>query len=171
MTAVPCDLVTPSDPAQTNSVRQIFREYAAELGIDLCFQNFDSELDGLPGEYAAPRGALLLAMVNGELAACCGLRPLKSSGMTNTAEMKRLYVRPAFRGLGLGRHLAQAILHAAHRIGYDSVVLDTLDDMHAARAMYEDLGFREIPAYYRNPLPGVHYLKLDMDPGSNSRSA
>jgi hypothetical protein len=128
VTAAPCHLVTPDSSAQMVSVRQIFREYAAELGIDLCFQDFVWELDKLPGGYAGPRVALLLAMVNGELPGCCGLRPL------------------------------------------NSVVLDTLDDTHA-RAMYRDLGFREIPAYYHNPLPGLHYRKLDMGPDWSRSSA
>ncbi len=148
-------------------VRQIFREYVTGLGIDLAFQDFDLELEQLPGEYAAPRGALRLALVGGELAGCCGLRPLHGVDgvdVRNTAEMKRLYVRPAYRGRNLGRELAQTVLDAAWHIGYDSVVLDTLDEMKAARSIYADLGFGEIPAYYHNPLPGVHYLKRDRDP-------
>ena len=111
---------------------------------------------------APPRGALLLAKVDGDMAGCCALRPLDSSDYANAAEMKRLYVRPAFRGLGLGRQLAQSILDAATIAGYDSVLLDTLNDMEIARAMYEDLGFKEIPPYYHNPLAGAHYLKVDL---------
>jgi len=106
---------------------------------------------------------LLLAHVNGKVAGCCALRPLDSSDYSNAAEMKRLYVRPAFRGLGLGRQLAQAILDAAHRAGYGCVLLDTLDDMEAARALYEDLGFEEVPPFYHNPHAGAHYLKVDID--------
>jgi len=143
-------------------VREIFREYAAGLGVDLCFQQFEQELAGLPGEYAAPRGTLLLARLDGELAGCCALRPLDTSDYPNASEMKRLYVRKAFRGFGLGRHLAEATLNAAREAGYSCVLLDTLSDMEAARALYEDLGFEEIPPYYHNPIPGAHYLKADL---------
>lgn len=140
----------------------IFLEYAQSLKVDLCFQNFDDELRNLPGEYAEPRGALLLAQVNGEIAGCCALRPLDGCDYSNAAEMKRLYVRPAFRGLGLGRQLADAILDAARHAGYACVLLDTLDDMEAARALYEDLGFEEVPPFYHNPHAGAHYLKVDI---------
>ena len=95
------------------AVRHIFMEYAQSLNVDLCFQDFEAELQQLPGEYAPPRGSLLLAMVNGEVAGCCALRPLDSADSPNAAEMKRLYVRPAFRRLGLGRQLAEAISEAA----------------------------------------------------------
>lgn len=151
--------LTPSDIEQ---VHAIFLEYAQSLKVDLCFQNFEEELRQLPGEYAEPRGALLLAQVNGKIAGCCALRPLDSSDHSNAAEMKRLYVRPAFRGLGLGRQLAEAILDAARRAGYGCVLLDTLDDMEAARALYEDLGFQEVPPFYHNPHAGAHYLKVDI---------
>ena len=145
-----------------DEVRTIFREYAAGLGVDLCFQNFEEELAGLPGDYAAPRGALLVARVDGQLAGCCALRALDGSDYPNACEMKRLYVRDAFRGLGLGRQLAEAALDAARRAGYDCVLLDTLDDMEAARALYEDLGFAAIPPYYHNPIAGAHYLKATL---------
>jgi len=145
-----------------DDVRAIFREYAGGLGIDLCFQNFDEELATLPGDYAPPRGALFLARVDGELAGCCGLRPLEDTDYPNACEMKRLYVRKPFRGFGLGRALAEAALDAARRAGYDCVLLDTLDDMEAARALYVDLGFEDIPPYYHNPVPGAHYLKADL---------
>jgi ribosomal protein S18 acetylase RimI-like enzyme len=148
--------------SEIEASREIFREYAADLGVDLCFQDFESELKNLPGDYAAPRGSLLLAMSAGTVAGCCALRPLDSVDIANAAEMKRLYVRPSFRGLGLGRQLALAILDAAQQRGYASVLLDTLDDMEAARALYEELGFEEIPPYYHNPLPGAHYLKVDI---------
>ena len=145
-----------------DAVRAIFQEYAEQLGVDLCFQSFDQELAGLPGEYAAPRGALLLALVDGELAGCCALRPLDSSDYANASEMKRLFVRKAFRGFGLGRQLAEAALDAARAAGYACVLLDTLDDMEAARALYVELGFVDIPPYYHNPIPGAHYLKADI---------
>jgi putative acetyltransferase len=155
-------LVTPDTGAQINATRQIFTEYAAQLGVDLCFQNFDAELAGLPGEYANPQGALLLALVDGEVAGCCALRPLSSVDYPNAAEMKRLYVRDPYRGLGIGRQLAEAVLDAARIAGYHSVLLDTLDDMESARALYVDLGFSSIPPYYHNPIAGAHYLKVDL---------
>lgn len=141
---------------------QLFLEYADSLGLDLAFQNFDDELAQLPGDYAAPRGALLLAYVDGALAGCCALRPLDNADIPNAAEMKRLYVRRAFRGFGLGRQLAETILDAARQAGYASVLLDTLDDMEAARNLYADLGFQSIEPYYHNPIPGAHYLKADI---------
>jgi putative acetyltransferase len=153
-------LVTPSTPEDIAAVRQIFTEYAQSLNVDLCFQDFEAELELLPGEYAAPRGALLLAMVDQQVAGCCALRPLDSADDPNASEMKRLYVRPAYRRLGLGRQLAEAILDAARQFDYSCVLLDTLDEMETARALYEDLGFEEIPPYYHNPLPGAHYLKV-----------
>jgi putative acetyltransferase len=151
---------TPVLTAELKATSDIFREYAVSLDFDLCFQDFESEIANLPGDYAPPRGALLIAKVDGAIAGCCALRPLDSSDYVNAAEMKRLYVRPAFRGLGLGRQLADAILDAARMSGYGSVLLDTLDDMDIARAMYEELGFKEIPPYYHNPLAGAHYLKV-----------
>jgi putative acetyltransferase len=154
--------ITPNAPAQLAATREIFTEYARQLGIDLCFQNFEAELADLPGEYSAPAGALLLALVDGEIAGCCGLRALDSVDYPNAAEMKRLYVRKAFRGFGLGRQLAEAVLDAARMVGYHSVLLDTLDDMESARALYAELGFADIPPYYHNPLPGAHYLKVDL---------
>ncbi|MEO8653710.1 MAG: GNAT family N-acetyltransferase [Ramlibacter sp.] len=155
-------LVTPGRPAEFESLRQILREYAWGLGVDLCFQNFDQELATLPGEYSPPRGALLMAMVDGEVAGCCALRAIDNADYPNASEMKRLYVRPAFRGLGLGRQLAEAAMDAARQGGYACVLLDTLSDMEAARALYTDLGFHEIPPYYHNPIPGAHYLKADL---------
>ena len=152
----------PADPEALETVRALFREYAAGLDIDLHFQAFDAELDNLPGDYAPPRGSLLLALVDGAVAGCCALRPLDNSDYPNASEMKRLYVRKAFRGFGLGRQLAEATLDAARQAGYACVLLDTLDDMESARALYTDLGFEEIPPYYHNPLPGAHYLKADI---------
>ncbi|MEP6825883.1 MAG: GNAT family N-acetyltransferase [Ramlibacter sp.] len=155
-------LSTPASGEELAALREIIAEYAQGLGIDLCFQQFDQELLELPGEYAAPRGALLLATVDGAVAGCCALRPLDAADYPNAAEMKRLYVRRAFRGLGLGRQLAEAILDAARQSGYACVLLDTLDDMEAARALYEELGFHDIPPYYHNPIAGAHYLKADL---------
>ncbi len=156
-------LLTPTLPEQLDVVQEIFREYAESLGVDLGFQNFEAELAALPGEYAAPRGHLLLAQVGGSIAGCCALRPLDAADYPNAAEMKRLYVRKAFRGFGLGRQLAEATLDAARQAGYACVLLDTLDGMESARALYADLGFEEIPPYYHSPLEGSHYLKVDID--------
>jgi len=157
------ELLAPVSADEWLETRDIFTEYAQSLNVDLCFQGFDEELAQLPGEYASPRGALLLARVDGAVAGCCALRPLDAADYPNAAEMKRLYVRQAFRGLGLGRRLADAILDEARMAGYSCVLLDTLDDMEAARALYEDLGFEEIPPYYHNPHAGAHYLKVAID--------
>ena len=154
--------ITPATAAHLAETRVIFREYAEQLGIDLCFQNFDAELAGLPGDYASPQGALMLALVDGRIAGCCALRPLGSVDYPNAAEMKRLYVRDDFRRIGLGRQLAEEVLDAARVAGYHSVLLDTLNDMETARALYAELGFEEIPPYYHNPIPGAHYLKVDL---------
>lgn len=155
-------LRTPASSADMDTVREIFREYADALGVDLCFQDFESELALLPGDYAAPRGALLLAEVDGAIAGCCALRPHDAADYPNASEMKRLFVRKAFRGFGLGRELAEAMLDRARQAGYACVLLDTLDDMESARALYTDLGFEEIPPYYHNPIAGAHYLKVDI---------
>jgi putative acetyltransferase len=155
-------LLTPTTFEALNAVRDLFREYAVQLGVDLCFQNFSLEVENLPGEYVAPRGALLVASLDGVFAGCCALRPLDSSDYSNAAEMKRLYVRPGYRSLGLGRLLAEGVLDVARQGGYDCVLLDTLDDMEAARALYEDLGFTEVPPYYYNPIAGAHYLKVEL---------
>lgn len=176
-------LVTPDAPHELDATRAIFRDYAAALGVDLCFQNFEDELATLPGDYAEPRGTLLLALVDvadargpladspvlrradgrqAHVAGCGALRPLDAADYPNAAEMKRLYVRPGFRGLGLGRQMAEALLDAARSAGYGCVLLDTLDDMESARALYEDLGFEEVPPYYHNPIAGAHYLKADL---------
>jgi putative acetyltransferase len=156
------DLAEPQSATELAAAAAIFREYGDSLGVDLSFQGFDQELATLPGLYASPRGTLLLAWVEGELAGCCALRPLDEVDIANAAEMKRLYVRPAFRRFGLGRLLAEAVLDAARQMGYSSVLLDTLDDMEAARALYEELGFVEIPPYYQSPIAGSHYLRVDL---------
>jgi len=162
MKSLPVDLAVPQSANELAAAASIFREYGDSLGIDLSFQGFEEELAHLPGLYAAPRGTLLLAWVEGELAGCCALRPIDDVDVANAAEMKRLYVRPAFRRFGLGRLLAEAVLDAARQMGYSSVLLDTLDDMEAARALYEELGFVEVPPYYHNPIAGSHYLRVDL---------
>ena len=147
------------DGPSLEAVRALFLEYAASLDFDLCFQGFERELAGLPGAYAPPRGRLLLATVAGEAAGCVGLRPLAGNG--DACEMKRLYVRPAFLGQGLGGRLARAVIAEARSIGYGRMLLDTVPDrMAAATALYRRLGFREIPPYYANPIPGATYLEL-----------
>lgn len=156
------EIVTPVSPHEFDAVREIFREYAASLDVDLAFQDFENELITLPGEYAAPRGTLRMARVNGQVAGCCALRPMDAVDYPNACEMKRLYVRPAFRSIGLGRQLAEDIMDAARMAAYGYVLLDTLDDMEAARALYEYLGFEEIPPYYHNPIAGAHYLKAEL---------
>lgn len=143
---------------EIDAVRCLFSEYAESLNVDLCFQNFDAELAGLPGDYATPRGALLTAKYSNQWAGCCAMRPLDTVDYPNACEMKRLYVRPEFRGCGIGRMLVEAIFDAARQSNYAHVLLDTLTEMESARTLYEDLGFVEIPPYYFNPLAGAHYL-------------
>lgn len=157
-------VVVVSRPEELESCRRLFREYAEQLQVDLCFQGFEAELAALPGDYAeSVGGRLLLALVDGEAVGCGALRPLADVDHVNACEMKRLYVRRAFRRYGLGRTLAQALIDAAREIGYSNLLLDTLDDMEAARELYASLGFREVPPYYFNPIPGAHYLCVDLD--------
>ena len=157
------ELLHAEEAAHIGAVRALFVEYAGTLNTDLCLQNFDDELAGLPGQYAAPGGALLLALVGGEPAGCVAMRPLPEADHTNACEMKRLFVRPAYRRFGLGRALAQDLMDEARRSGYSVMLLDTLDEMEAARELYTSLGFEEIPPYYYNPVPGAHYLKVELD--------
>jgi putative acetyltransferase len=145
-----------------DAVRCLFQEYAGALKVDLCFQHFDQELADLPGAYAAPRGGVLLATVFGQIAGCCALRALDGVDYANACEMKRLYVRPQFRGLGLGRRLAEGILDLARQADFSHVLLDTLDDTEASRALYDELGFEDIPPFYFNPIAGAHYLKVSL---------
>lgn len=149
-------------PVDLQAVRALFLDYRASLDVDLCFQGFAAEVERLPGEYAAPGGALVLALVDGAPAGCCALRPLHNSDHLNACEMKRLFVRPAFRGFGLGRLLVDRILSLAQVAGYATMLLDTLSDMEAARALYQEAGFVEIAPYYHNPIAGAHYLKVDL---------
>lgn len=155
-------LLYPTQPHEMGAVRAIFQDYADSLDVDLGFQNFEDELAALPGDYAPPRGLIILAEVDGAIAGCCALRPLDSADYANACEMKRLFVRKPFRGFGLGRQLAEAVLDAARRAGYACVLLDTLDSMEAARALYAELGFTEIEPYYFNPVAGAHYLKAEI---------
>lgn len=155
-------IVAALDTAQLDQVRQLFQEYAQELREDLCFQNFHTELTQLPGPYAPPQGCLLLATVDGEPAGCCALRPLDDVDYANACEMKRLYVRPAFRGMGLGRRLMESMLEQARAAGFACGLLETLDDMEAARALYAELGFEDIAPYYFKPIATAHYLKVTL---------
>jgi putative acetyltransferase len=149
-------------PDEIDAARALFTDYQADLGIDLCFQGFAAELQSLPGEYAEPTGALVLAYVDGVPAGCCAFRPLVHSDHLNACEMKRLFVRKAFRGFGLGRLLVEEIVSQARIAGYTTMLLDTLSDMESARALYQEAGFYEVAPYYHNPIPGAHYLKVDL---------
>ena len=146
------------DAASIAACRNLFLEYQRGLGVSLCFQGFDAELAALPGDYAPPRGRLLIARQGEAVAGCVALRPL----FHRDAEMKRLYVRPAHRGTGLGRLLAQRVIREARAIGYESLKLDTLPQMHSAQNLYAKLGFRETAPYNDNPIGGTRFLALDL---------
>jgi putative acetyltransferase len=146
-------------PQQIAQARELFLEYAQSLGFSLCFQNFDKELAKLPGDYAPPEGRLLLAKFEHQLAACVALHKLEDG----ICEMKRLYLRPQFRGKGLGRILADRIIAEARQIGYRHMRLDTVEPvMKDAVAMYRRLGFKEIAPYCANPMPGALYMQLEL---------
>ena len=140
-------------------VSLLFREYAASLEIDLDYQNFSDELSGLPGKYAKPNGSLYLAYIDGAPAGCVAMRRLDEA----RAEMKRLYVRPAYRGLQIGMLLTQRVIRDAMQIGCRSLVLDTLSTMDQAKSLYRRLGFLEIEPYYDSPIPGTTFLSLALD--------
>ena len=152
------ELVTATQAVEYLEARRLFAEYAAQLDVDLCFQNFNSELEQLPLMYGLPSGRLILARARDEYVGCIGVRAL--AGHSRACEMKRLYVCDAVRGLGIGRRLAIACIEAARELGYQRMVLDTLANMAAARALYVELGFVEIVPYYTNPNDGVKYLEL-----------
>ncbi len=152
-------LFEAESPAQITQVRELFLEYAQSLGFSLCFQSFDQELAGLPGDYAPPDGRLLLAEYEGELAGCVALRKLEAE----VCEMKRLYLRHQFRGKGAGRALAEAIIGEARKIGYRCMRLDTVEPiMRDAVALYRRLGFKEIAPYRPNPIEGAMYMQLQL---------
>lgn len=155
-------LIDASTDSEVARARDLMLTYAQSLSVSLDFQGFDQEMSQLPGPYAAPDGALVIATVNGIDAGCCALRPIADVDYSNACEMKRLFVLPAFRGFGLGRLLVERVMSVARAAGYAHMLLDTLDEMEAARALYRELGFEEVDAYYYNPLPGTRYLAASL---------
>ena len=150
--------IAPANLEQMPQVKILFEEYARSLDFDLAFQGFEAELTTLPGAYAPPKGCILLAQIEGEAAACIAFRQINET----TAEMKRLYVKPAHQGKGLGRKLTQALLEKARAAGYKKIRLDTVPSMEAAIKLYLALGFREIEAYRENPIPGAAFFEKDL---------
>ncbi len=156
-------IIRAQAPGEIEEVRRLFREYENFLGVDLCFQSFEEELAGLPGKYAPPDGALLMAIDGQKVAGCVALRRLAAG----VCEMKRLFVRPEYRGQGVGRMLAERIIDEAEQLGYPLMWLDSLARLKEAMGLYESLGFKRRKPYYHNPLPGVVYLELEMNPQRN----
>src|ERR1700686_1993422 len=153
----PTEIIRADSADYVEHARELFREYEAWLEVDLCFQNFEEELAELPGKYAPPDGRLLLAVKNGKVAGCVALRKIGDG----ICEIKRLFVRPEFRGQGLGRQLAEAIIREAKQFGYDRMRLDTLPPkMNDAIGLFRSLGFKEIEPYYNNPVPGAKFMEL-----------
>lgn len=152
-------IIQAESPAQIAQARELFVEYGKSLGFDLCFQSFDQELAGLPGDYAPPDGRLMLAEYESQSAGCVALHRIDGS----VSEMKRLYLRPQFRGKGIGRALVEQVIAAAREAGYSSIRLDTVEPvMKNAVALYRLLGFQEIAAYRKNPIPGALYMELKL---------
>jgi GNAT superfamily N-acetyltransferase len=148
--------VKSGEPVET--VRTLFREYRESLGVDLCFQGFEVELAGLPGDYAPPTGRLFLALEEESPSGCVGIRKISDE----TCELKRLYVRPLYRGKGIGRQLVREAVKDARRIGYLRMRLDTLPTMKRAQQLYISMGFKPIPPYRDNPVPGADFLELEL---------
>lgn len=157
-------LIQAQSAEDVRFARELFEEYAAWLGLNLCFQNFEKELAELPGEYVPPSGRLFLAIENDQIAGCVAVRKIGAGNTApNICEMKRLYVRPAFRGLGLGRTLTETVIDAAREVGYHRMRLDTLPGkMDQAIAMYRSLGFKNIEPYYNNPVEGAAFMELEL---------
>lgn len=153
------EIIQAKTKKEIKETRALFQEYAESLGIDLCFQNFDQELQTLPGAYAPPKGSLLLAKKGSEIVGCVAMRSLAP----NTCEMKRLYVRPEYRSEGIGRRLTASIIAEAHKARYKYIRLDTLSSMEDAKVLYRSFGFQEILPYYHNPNPGTIYFELRLD--------
>ena len=151
-------IVQAEEGRAINNIRSLFTEYADALGFDLCFQNFKQELANLPGEYAPPDGCLLLARYGDEFVGCGALRKLSG----DICEMKRLYVKHVFRGLRIGRALAEAVIERARKVGYTRMRLDTVPEMVVARALYASLGFKEIAPYRENPIQGAKFMELGL---------
>jgi GNAT superfamily N-acetyltransferase len=158
-TAPSIQIVPARFPEDADAVRSILVEYAQSLGFELCFQGFQAELDSLPGRYSPPSGRLLIANTPSGLAGVVALRDLGSG----SCEMKRLYIRPAHRGRGLGRRLCESLIAEAHRIGYRAMKLDTVPQMHDAQRLYDRLGFRDTPPYCENPVPGARFMELTLN--------
>jgi ribosomal protein S18 acetylase RimI-like enzyme len=153
------EAVSPGDHALA---RTLFTAYATSVGRPDCFPGFQQELRQLPQLYSPPNGGLVLAFSDGKLAGCCAFRARSDTDHVNACEMKRLYVLPAFRRLGLGHLLVTHILDAARVSGYSCMLLDTLNEMESARALYEEMGFAPVPPYAQSPIPGAHHLKVDL---------
>jgi len=155
------DIVSVKSAQDLEHIRVLFKEYADSLGFDLDFQDFQEELDGLPGEYSPAEGCLLLAKDGRQIIGCVALRKIDRK----TCEMKRLYVRPDFRGKGIGRALSQKIINEARRIGYKKMRLDTIPTMKQANALYHSFGFKKIKPYRYNPIKGALFMELNLRGG------
>ena len=152
------DLVLAESPSEIEEIRKLFLEYEKSLDIDLCFQDFDEELENLPGEYAAPSGRMILAFEGNAIAGCVALRKLSG----DACEMKRLYVKPEYRGAGIGRRLAEAVMREARTIGYTKMYLDTLASMKEAVGLYRSVGFEETEPYRYNPCADCRFMALKL---------
>jgi ribosomal protein S18 acetylase RimI-like enzyme len=165
------NLIAVKSDQEVEQTRALFMEYAASLGFSLCFQNFDKEVAELPGHYQPPSGRLFLAVENDQVAGCVALREIDGGNSgERICEIKRLYVRPAFRGQGLGRTLTETVIAAAREIGYGRMRLDSLPGkMDSAIALYRSMGFKEIAPYYHNPVAGAAFMELELQSAGSAR--